>query len=173
MSVNKAIIKGRLGADVDLRFMQDNRGVANFNVACGERWKDKQTGEVKEHTEWMRVVAFGKLAEVLAKHFSKGSEIYIEGKIRTRKWQGQDGQDRYSTEIVADTFDFCGSSQSGSGDARAQQQAAAYGQSSGAPASDPNSPPTSAYAGMAPAGDDFDDDIPFASLNWQIRRHLI
>lgn len=159
MSVNKAIIKGRLGADVDLRVLPDGRGVANFNVACGERWKDKQTGEVKEHTEWMRVVAFGKLAEVLAKYFSKGSEVYIEGKIRTRKWQDQAGQDRYSTEIVADTFDFCGSAQSGSGDTRAQQQATAYGQAS-APTSQ-DSPPTSAYAGTGPASDDFDDDIPF------------
>ena len=158
MSVNKAIIKGRLGADVDLRFMPDGRGVANFNVACGERWKDKHTNEVKEHTEWMRVVAFGKLAEVLAKHFSKGSEVYIEGKIRTRKWQDQAGQDRYSTEIVADTFDFCGSAQSGAGDNRAQQQASAYGQSSSA---GQDSPPTSAYAGMGSSGGDFDDDIPF------------
>ena len=160
MSVNKAIIKGRLGADVDFRQLPSGVSVANFSVACGERWKDKQTGEVKEHTEWMRVVAFGKLAEIIVKYFSKGSEIYIEGKIRTRKWQGQDGQDRYTTEIVAETFDFCGSQQSGTDDTKAKQQAAAYGQASGG---DPNTPPTSAYANAAPhPGDDFDDDsIPF------------
>lgn len=159
MSVNKAIVKGRLGADVDLRFTPDGKGVANINVACGERWKDKTTGEVKEHTEWLRVVAFGKLAEILAKHFVKGSEIYIEGKIRTRKWQDSNQQDRWTTEIVADTFDFCGSSQSGGNDARASQQAAAYSQSS-SDASQQS--PVSNGPAAGPANyDDFDDEIPW------------
>lgn len=147
MSVNKVFLKGRLGADVDLRVLPDGRAVSNSNLATSERWKDKATGEVKENTEWHRVVAFNKLAEIFGKHFTKGDEVYIEGKLRTRKWQDKEGVDRYTTEIVADTFDFCGSKSSGSGDAKAQQQADAY------------APPVSAYEGAR--GDDFDDDIPF------------
>lgn len=159
MSVNKAIIKGNLGQDPDLRFMPNGREVVNFSVACGERWKDKTTGEIKEQTEWLRIVAFGGLAKVLAEHFKKGDQIYLEGKIRTRKYQDKDGSDRYSTEIVADTFDFCGSRSGGdNGDQRAQQQAAAYDRQS-APSYGDN-PPASAYEG-AMGSEQFDDDIPF------------
>lgn len=157
MSVNKAIIKGNLGQDPDLRFMPNGREVVNLSVACGERWKDKATGEIKEQTEWLRIVAFGGLAKVLAEHFKKGDQIYLEGKIRTRKYQDKDGSDRYSTEIVADTFDFCGSRSGGNGDQKAQQQSAAYDLQS-APAN--NNPPPSAYEN-AMGGDQFDDDIPF------------
>lgn len=170
MSVNKCIFKGNLGQDPDLRFMPNGREVCNISIACGERWKDKNTGKIHEQTEWIRAVAFGGLAKVIAEHFKKGSEIYIEGKMRTRKYQDKDGSDRYSTEIVADTFDFCGGRSSGNGDQKAQQQSAAYDLQS-APAYGDN-PPASAYEG-AMGGDQFDDDIPFASLNWQIKNHLI
>jgi len=99
--VNKAIIIGHLGNDPDARQTANGTAVTNMSVATSEQWKDKQSGERKEHTEWHRIALFGRLAEVAAEYLHKGSKVYIEGRISTRKWQDQQGNDRYSTEIVA------------------------------------------------------------------------
>jgi len=100
--VNKAIIVGNLGGDPETRYTQSNSAVTNISVATSESWKDKQTGEKKERAEWHRIVFFGKLAEIAGEYLRKGSKVYVEGSIRTRKWQDQSGQDRYTTEIVGD-----------------------------------------------------------------------
>ena len=100
--VNKVILIGNLGGDPEVRYMPSGDAVANIRIATSESWKDKQTGEQREITEWHRVVFFGRLAEVVGQYLRKGSKVYVEGKLRTRKWQGQDGQDRYTTEVVVD-----------------------------------------------------------------------
>jgi single-strand DNA-binding protein len=100
--INKAIIVGTLGQDPDVKYTASGSPVVNVSVATNETWKDKQTGEAKERTEWHRIVIFGKIAEVAEKYLKKGSQVYFEGKIQTRKWQDQSGQDRYTTEIVVD-----------------------------------------------------------------------
>ncbi|WP_281559758.1 single-stranded DNA-binding protein [Thalassomonas sp. RHCl1] len=102
--VNKVIILGNLGKDPEVRFMPNGGGVANLTIATSETWKDKQTGEQKEKTEWHRVVMFGKLAEIAGEYLKKGSKVYIEGQLQTRKWQNQQGQDQYTTEIVVQGF---------------------------------------------------------------------
>jgi single-strand DNA-binding protein len=102
--VNKVIILGNLGKDPEVRFMPNGNGVANMTIATSESWKDKQTGEQKEKTEWHRVVMFGKLAEISGEYLKKGSKVYIEGQLQTRKWQNQQGQDQYTTEIVVQGF---------------------------------------------------------------------
>lgn len=102
-SLNKAIIIGHLGKDPECRFLADQTAVANFSVATSEKWKDKQTGEAKESTEWHRISCFGKLAEIVQAYYHKGDAVYVEGKIKTRKWTDKDGNDRYVTEIIADT----------------------------------------------------------------------
>lgn len=99
--INKVFIIGNLGQDPDTRFMPSGEAVTNISVATSESWKDKQSGERKERTEWHKVAAFGRLAEIISEYCRKGSKVYVEGSLRTRKWQGKDGQDRYSTEIVA------------------------------------------------------------------------
>jgi single-strand DNA-binding protein len=106
--VNKVIIVGNLGGDPETRYMPSGSAVTNFTVATNESWKDKQTGEQKERTEWHKVSMFNRLAEIAAEYLRKGSQVYIEGKLRTRKWQGQDGQDRYTTEIIADEMQMLG-----------------------------------------------------------------
>ncbi len=105
MSVNKVILIGNLGKDPEVRYMPNGNAVANFSLATSETWKDKQTGEKKEKTEWHKVSVFGPLADIVSQYVKKGSKLYIEGKLQTRKWQAQDGQDRYSTEIVLQGFD--------------------------------------------------------------------
>ncbi len=102
--VNKVIILGNLGKDVDMRFMPNGGAVANLTVATSESWKDKQTGEQKEKTEWHRVVIFGKLAEIAGEYLKKGSKVYLEGQLQTRKWTNQQGQDQYTTEVVVQGF---------------------------------------------------------------------
>ena len=102
--VNKVIILGNLGKDPEVRFMPNGGGVANLTIATSETWKDKQTGEAKEKTEWHRVAMFGKLAEIAGEYLKKGSKVYIEGALQTRKWQNQQGQDQYTTEIVVQGF---------------------------------------------------------------------
>ena len=106
--VNKVIIVGNLGRDPEIKYTQSNVPVANFSVATSESWKDKATGEWQEKTEWHRIVAWRHLAERAEKYLRKGKQVYIEGKIETRKWQGQDGQDRYTTEIVAREMQLLG-----------------------------------------------------------------
>ena len=139
--VNKVIIVGNLGQDPDTRYMPSGDAVTNLNIATNESWKDKQTGEQKDRTEWHSVAMFGRLAEIAAEYLRKGSQVYIEGKLRTRKWQDKDGNDRYTTEIIADEMQMLGNKAS-----------------SGAPATS-DSPPTSAPPQSSE--NDFDDDIPF------------
>lgn len=139
--VNKVIIIGNLGQDPDTRYMPSGSAVTNLRVATNESWKDKQTGEQKDRTEWHNVAMFNRLAEIAAEYLRKGSQVYIEGKLRTRKWQDKQGNDRYTTEIVADEMQMLGG-RSGAG----------------APAM--NDPGDSRPAPRASA-DDFDDDIPF------------
>ncbi|MGA6924383.1 MAG: single-stranded DNA-binding protein, partial [Desulfosarcina sp.] len=102
--INKVILVGNLGRDPEIRYTADGRPIANFPVATSETWTDKNSGEKREKTEWHRVVVFGKLAEICGEYLSKGRQVYLEGKLQTRKWQGQDGQDKYTTEVVIDSF---------------------------------------------------------------------
>ncbi len=106
--VNKIILIGRLGRDPEVRYSQSGRAVVNFSIATSEEWKDKETGEKKERTEWHRVVAFGRLGEICGEYLSKGKQVYIEGRLKTRSWE-KDGITRYTTEIVAEKMQFLGS----------------------------------------------------------------
>jgi len=149
--VNKAIIVGNLGRDPEVRYTANGSAVANVTIATSESWKDKQSGERQERTEWHRVVFFGRLAEIAEEYLKKGSQVYIEGSIRTQKWQDKEsGQDRYTTEIVARDMQMLGSR---------------GGEASGASDDDYSSATRSATAssgGGASGGDaDLDDDIPF------------
>ena len=108
-SVNKVILVGNLGADPEVRYLPSGDAVANIRLATTDRYKDKASGEFKEMTEWHRVAFFGKLAEIVAEHVRKGSSLYVEGKIKTRKWTDKDGQEKYSTEIIADAMQMLGS----------------------------------------------------------------
>ncbi len=147
--VNKVIIVGNLGQDPETRYMPSGSAVTNFTVATNESWKDKQTGEQKERTEWHRVSMFNRLAEVAAEYLRKGSQVYIEGKLRTRKWQGKDGNNRYTTEIIADEMQMLGGRGGGSFGGGGGGSQGDGGQGGGG-----NAPPQ-------PGPDDFDDDIPF------------
>ncbi|MDU4943901.1 MAG: single-stranded DNA-binding protein [Mixta calida] len=123
--VNKVILVGNLGKDPEVRYIPNGGAVANITLATSESWRDKQTGETKEKTEWHRVVLFGKLAEVAGEYLRKGSQIYIEGKLATRKWQDQSGQERYTTEIhvnVGGTMQMLGGRQEGNGQSGPPQQ---------------------------------------------------
>ena len=108
-SLNKVMLIGNLGADPEMRYLPSGDAVANIRIATTESWKDKASGEKKEETEWHRVSFFGKLAEIVGEYLKKGSPVYVEGRIKTRKWQDKDGQDRYSTEVVADRMQMLGS----------------------------------------------------------------
>lgn len=103
-SLNKVMLIGRVGKEPDIRHTADGKAIANLSLATSEKWKDKNSGEVKEATEWHRVVFFGSLADIVSKYINKGSQIYIEGKLQTRKWTNKDGQDQYTTEVVVDGF---------------------------------------------------------------------
>ena len=151
MALNKVMLIGNLGADPEVRYMPSGGAVTNLRLATSERWKDKQTGENQERTEWHRIVLFNRQAEIAGEYLRKGSKIYIEGSLRTNKWQGQDGQDRYTTEIVAREMQFLDSKQSGGTADFNQPQ-----QSSPAP-NQPASAPQSAPVDNS----GFDDDIPF------------
>ncbi len=146
--VNKVILVGNLGKDPEVRFIPSGSAVANITVATTESWKDKQTGEKQEKTEWHRVVFFNRLAEIVGEYLKKGSQIYIEGRLQTRKWQGQDGQDRYTTEIVANEMQMLGS-RSGGDTAWNVPENSVPAQQQAAPEESP------------PPSDDFDDDVPF------------
>lgn len=141
--VNKAIIVGNVGQDPEVRYNQNGKAMASLSVATSEKWKDKNTGQQQEKTEWHRIVAFGKLAEIIGEYVKKGSQVYVEGKLQTRKWQDQSGQDRYTTEIIANEMQMLGGRGDGSTGNNQQQPAQ---QQQGAPAG---------------GFDDFDDDIPF------------
>ena len=143
--INKVILVGNLGADPETRYMPSGSAVTNLSVATSESWKDKQTGEQKERTEWHKVAMFNRLAEIAAEYLRKGSQVYIEGKLRTRKWQDRDGNDRWTTEIIADEMQMLGGRGGGGGSAPMSS-----GQDSGPPSAPPQTGP-----------EDFDDDIPF------------
>ena len=153
-SVNKVIIVGNLGKDPEIRTLNSGDRVANLTVATSETWKDKASGERKEKTEWHRVVLFRRLAEVAEQYLKKGSQVYIEGRLKTRKWQDKDGQERYTTEIEADEMKMLGSRQ-GQGDPSSY---GGGGDNSPAPSYGGAKP---AATGKKPSFDDMDDDIPF------------
>lgn len=166
--VNKVIIVGNLGQDPETRYMPSGGAVTNVTVATSENWKDKQTGQPQERTEWHRVVFFNRLAEIAGEYLKKGSKVYVEGSLRTRKWQGQDGQDRYTTEIVAGEMQMLDSRGGGSGSggyddyAAPQQQRAPQQSRPAAPRPQSNNTPPPANDPPPSGGfDDFDDDIPF------------
>ena len=157
-SLNRATLIGNVGRDPDTRYMPSGDAVCNLSVATSEKWKDRNTGEQKENTDWHRVAIFGRLAEIATQYVSKGSRIYVAGKLRTRKWQDRDGNDRYTTEVIVDNFrgelillDSRGDQGGGQGGQRGQsgQQQQRGGQ------------PQQRQRQQAPAHDDLDDDIPF------------
>jgi single-strand DNA-binding protein len=157
--VNKVILIGNLGADPETRAMPSGTTVANLRVATSESWRDKQSGEQQERTEWHRVAFFGRLAEVAGEYLRKGSQVYIEGSLRTRKWQDKQGNDRYSTEIIGNDLQMLGG-RGGAGGAPAGAAGAGSesGSRGGAPAY--SEEPGGGGSGRA-SGEDFDDDIPF------------
>ena len=149
-SVNKVIIVGNIGRDPETRYMPSGDAVTNISVATSDRYKDKQTGEMKETTEWHRVAFFGKLAEIAGQYLKKGSQVYVEGRLRTRKWADASGQEKYSTEIVADSMQMLGSKMAGGGEGgESYSRPKSTVSSNSAPA------PTAASLGA------MDDDIPF------------
>lgn len=152
-SVNKVILVGNLGRDPETRYNPEGGAICNISVATTETWKDKASGEKQERTEWHRVVFFNRLAEIAGEYLKKGSQVYVEGSLRTRKWQDKEGQERYTTEIVADRMQMLGSRQ-GMGDAAAREKMG-----------EAKEPVTAGEAkGAKKAGgkfDDLDDDIPF------------
>ncbi|MCP1727917.1 single-strand DNA-binding protein [Natronospira proteinivora] len=150
--INKAILIGNLGADPDTKYAPSGSAVTRLSVATSDQWKDKQTGEMQERTEWHRVVMFNRLAEVAAEYLRKGSKVYIEGRIQTRKWQGQDGQDRYTTEVVANEMQMLDSRGGGGGEFTQRPPAQNQNQNQG-------QQPANQSGGMGDT--DFDDDIPF------------
>ncbi|MGY8813952.1 MAG: single-stranded DNA-binding protein [Gammaproteobacteria bacterium] len=151
--INKVILVGNLGNDPDVRYTAGGAAVSNISIATSETWKDKESGEKQEKTEWHRVVFFGRLAEIVAEYLKKGSQVYIEGRLQTRKWQDKEGADRYTTEIVANEMQMLGSRGSS-------------GNFDSAPPPDMSSPTSSSSASNSSpsrkADDNFvDDDIPF------------
>lgn len=165
MSVNKAILIGHLGKDPEVRYLPNGEAVANVSIATSETWKDK-SGEKQEKTEWHNLVFYKRLAEIVGEYLKKGSQIYVEGRLQTRKWQTKEGQDRYTTEIVVNEMKMLGGKSSGSNSFEVMENERGEGSSSR-----PNKPAASssgsaaAPAKAAPAAkssfDNFDDDIPF------------
>lgn len=169
-SVNKVILVGRLGKDPDVRYTQDNMPVANISLATSQRWKDKQSGDTKEEAEWHKIVFYGRQAEVAEQYLKKGALIYIEGRLKTRKYTGQDGIDRYTTEIIADTLQMLGSR----ADNEQQDNSGFSSPTQSAPKQRPTNTSANAYA-QAKAGSnrqaptstasqgvgDMDDNVPF------------
>lgn len=154
-SVNKVILVGNLGADPETRYMPSGDAITNIRLATTDRWKDKQSGEMKELTEWHRVVFFGRTAEVAAQYLRKGSQVYIEGSLRTRKWQDKDGQDRYTTEIRGDAMQMLGPRQGMGDPVRESAPTGVSAPAQGADPAQPKKPPAASGFG------DMDDDIPF------------
>jgi single-strand DNA-binding protein len=161
--INKVILIGHLGADPESRAMPSGMTVANLRLATTESWKDKQSGEQQERTEWHNVALFGRLGEIAAEYLRKGSQVYIEGRLRTRKWQDKEGRDRYTTEIVGNEMQMLGGRGGGAGGAAPGGASGGY---SGGGYSEPGSRPEASEGGSAGAGagashQEFDDDIPF------------
>ncbi|WP_432729117.1 single-stranded DNA-binding protein [Variovorax sp. W6] len=178
-SVNKVIVVGNLGRDPEMRTFPSGDQVANVTVATTDRWKDKQSGEMREATEWHRIVFNGRLAEIAGQYLRKGSQVYVEGSLRTRKWTDKDGIEKYTTEIRADQMQMLGSRQGQGGPSGPSDDDGGYGGGGGysqggggggggyaprAPAAAPRAPapaPRQAPAKSSSGFDDMDDDIPF------------
>ena len=155
--INKVILIGNLGQDPEVRYMPNGNAVANFSVATSESWKDKQTGESRDKTEWHRIVVFGKLAEIVGEYVKKGTQVYLEGQLQTRKWQDQSGNDRYTTEVVINpiggTLQMLGSRENSADDSgNSTQTTSSRQQNKNTPAPQPKAPEPPM---------DFDDDIPW------------
>jgi single-strand DNA-binding protein len=166
--VNKVILIGNLGADPETRAMPSGTTVANLRVATSESWRDKQTGEQQERTEWHRVALFGRLAEVAGEYLRKGSQVYIEGSLRTRKWQDKEGKDRYSTEIVGNDLQMLGGRGGASGGGAGGGGMAPGGSGAGGGGREPHGGEDTggggggaSRSGGGGGGEEFDDDIPF------------
>lgn len=163
--INKVILVGTLGRDPETKYMPSGGAITNVSLATSEQWKDKNSGEKQERTEWHRVVFYNKLAEIAGQYLRKGQQVYVEGRLQTRKWQGQDGQDRYTTEIIADEMQMLGGrSEAGIGSGEFNAPPPAANSNSGNYGGvRPAAPP--ANTNPAPMGrndfEDFDDDIPF------------
>jgi single-strand DNA-binding protein len=158
--INKVILVGNLGADPETRYTPSGAAVANVSVATTDSWKDRQTGEQNEKTEWHKVVFFNRLAGIVGEYLKKGSQVYIEGRLQTRKWQDQNGQDRYSTEIVANEMQMLGG-RGGTANFGDDRAAARPAQQQPAPAAAQPPAPAAPQPAKAAASDEFDDDIPF------------
>lgn len=156
-SVNKVILVGNLGADPEVRYMPNGDAVANVRLATTESWKDKSSGEKREITEWHRVVFYRKLAEIVGQYLKKGSAVYVEGRIRTRKWQDKDGQERYTTEIEAAEMQMLGGRQSSGGGSYSGGETDFGGSMPSQPANNTRQAPQK----KMPDFNDMDDDIPF------------
>jgi single-strand DNA-binding protein len=159
--VNKVIIIGNLGADPETRAMPSGTTVANLRVATSENWRDKQTGEQQERTEWHRVALFGRLAEVAGEYLRKGSKVYIEGSLRTRKWQDKQGNDRYSTEIVANDMQMLDGRGAGQGGGGMAPGGSGPGGGGREHAGEDTGGGGAGRSGGGGGGEEFDDDIPF------------
>ena len=156
-SVNKVILVGNLGRDPESRYMPNGEAVTNCTIATTDTWKDKTSGEKKEATEWHRIVFYRRLAEIAGQYLKKGSQVYIEGSLKTRKWTDKDGQERYTTEIIADSMQMLGSRQ-GMGDAPQRDSSRSERPSQGQDGGQRKPAPQPAGGGNF---NDFDDDIPF------------
>ena len=162
-SVNKVIIVGNLGRDPETRYATSGSAICNITVATSRQWKDKATGEKKEETEWHRVVFYDRLAEIAGEYLKKGRPVYVEGRLKTRKWQDKEGQDRYTTEIVAEEMQLLGSREGGGGAGGGRGGDVEFdsaGGGAGASAKSSGGAKTGG-GGTKPKTDDFDDDIPF------------
>ena len=165
-SINKVILVGNLGQDPEVKYMPSGGAVTNISIATTESWTDKNTGQKQDRTEWHRVVFFNRLAEIVGEYLRKGSSVYIEGNLRTRKWQDQNGQDKYTTEIVAREMQMLGGRSGGTGDYNAPPQQSQQGnpnQGQGQQTQQPAATPQQASQNTPPPQnfDNFDDDIPF------------
>jgi single-strand DNA-binding protein len=147
-SVNKVILVGNLGADPETRYSTDGAAITNIRMATTDRWKDKGSGEMREQTEWHRVVFFGRLAEIAGEYLKKGSPVYVEGRLRTRKWTDKEGHDRYSTEVTADNMQLLGS-RGGAGEPSTRDS------------SGDSAPPRAGGQKASRGPEDMEDDIPF------------
>lgn len=156
--VNKVILIGNIGKDPETRFSAGGGAITNITLATSENWKDKQTGENQERTEWHRVVFFGRLGEIAGEYLKKGSKVYVEGSLRTRKWTDQSGQDKYTTEIVASEMQMLDGRGAGGGDFQSERS---QGASSGGQRSTGSNAPRQQEQAPAAGFDQFDDDIPF------------
>ena len=165
-SVNKVILVGNLGRDPETRYAPSGGAICNVSIATTRNWKDKTSGEKREETEWHRVVFYDRLAEIAGEYLKKGRSVYVEGRLQTRKWQDKDGQDRYTTEIIATEMQMLGSREGGSGGSGADSDAGSYSRESsggggGAGAGGGGRAPARQPASAPADFDNMDDDIPF------------